>query len=80
MAKKLAAKKKAVEEVVEEVKDDGIEVKVVTEKPKKEEPMADKKEMKAEEPTFKIISMNGKLMRSYSNGKLGAALTEDYKA
>jgi hypothetical protein len=78
MAKK--STKKTVEEVVEEIKDDGIKVEVVVEEPKKEEPMADKKEMKAEEPTFKVISMNGKLMRSYSNGKLGAALTEDYEA
>ena len=41
MAKK--GSKKTVEEVVEEVKDDGIKVEVVSEKPKKEEPMADKK-------------------------------------
>ena len=69
------AKKETKKEIKEEIKE-------VVEEPKKEEPkpMADKKEIKAEEPTFKLISMNGKLMRSYSNGKLGAALTEDYEA
>ena len=38
MAKKSAAKKKTVEEVVEEVKDEGIEVEVVVEEPKEKAP------------------------------------------
>ena len=41
MAKKSAAKK-TVEEVVKEVKDEGIDVKVVAEEPKAEEPKAEK--------------------------------------
>ena len=78
MAKKES--KKTVEEVVEEIKDDGIKVEVVVEEPKKEEPMADKKAEAA--PEFKLIKVNGKVMRKYSNGKLGAALEEegDYEA
>ena len=78
MAKK--STKKTVEEVVEEIKDDGIKVEVVVEEPKKEEPMADKKAEAA--PEFKLIKVNGKVMRKYSNGKLGAALEEegDYEA
>ena len=77
MAKKET--KKSVEEVVEEVKDEGIEVEVVVEQPKKEEPMADKKE---KAPEFTLIKINGKVMRKYNNGKLGAALEEegDYEA
>ena len=75
MAKKES--KKTVEEVVEEIKDDGIKVEVVVEEPKKEEPMADKKAEAA--PEFKLIKVNGKVMRKYSNGKLGAALEEEAK-
>ena len=78
MAKK--ATKKTLEEVVEEVKDDGIKVEVVVEEPKKEEPMADKKDKGA--AAFKLIKINGKVMRKYDNGKLGAAVEEegDYEA
>ena len=78
MAKK--STKKTVEEVVEEIKDDGIKVEVVVEEPKKEEPMADKKTEAT--PEFTLIKVNGKVMRKYSSGKLGAALQEegDYEA
>jgi len=78
MAKK--STKKTVEEVVEEIKDDGIKVEVVVEEPKKEEPMADKKDKGA--ATFTLIKINGKVMRKYDNGKLGAAVEEegDYEA
>jgi|TARA_R110002020_G_scaffold564_4_gene2864 hypothetical protein len=63
MTKKAAAKK-TVEKVVEE--------------PKKVEPIV-KEEKKAEkEPSYKVMSMNGKLIRAYSDGSIGAALPEDY--
>ena len=77
MAKK--STKKTVEEVVE-IKDDGIKVEVVVEEPKKEEPMADKKDKGA--ATFTLIKINGKVMRKYDNGKLGAAVEKegDYEA
>ena len=80
MAKKES--KKTVEEVVEEIKDDGIKVEVVVEEPKKEEPMADKKVEAAAKVDFTLLKINGKVMRKYSNGKLGAAVAEegDYKA
>ena len=80
MAKK--GSKKTVEEVVEEVKDDGIKVEVVSEKPKKEEPMADKKAEAPAKVDFTLLKINGKVMRKYSNGKLGAAVEEegDYEA
>ena len=81
MAKKTAAKKETVEKVVEEVKDESKEVEVVAEEPKKEEKTMVKEEKKAEEaPSFKLVSMNGKLMRDYGNGRIGAALPEDYES
>jgi len=78
MAKKET--KKSVEEVVEEIKDEGIKVEVVVEEPKKEEPMADKKDKGV--AAFTLIKINGRVMRKYDNGKLGAAIEEegDYEA
>jgi hypothetical protein len=59
MAKKSAAKKKTVEEVVEEVKDEGIEVEVVVEEPK-EETMAKESKPKKEEGFKRLVSANGR--------------------
>ena len=64
MAKKSAAKKKTVEEVVEEVKDEGIEVEVVAEEPKEET-------MVKEEKTKEVVKKDEKELIFHESGQWG---------